>query len=285
MIAVFYTGDVRHNQDIAQANHKLLIDRLTELAPVNVYRFTRDDPDRGSCPYDPPPDIADPDVVYRRGQGGAVQVWDFMRGVQRTQEPIVIRLRTDLWFTASSIAVIVNEVRALVNNEYGIVYFGSDWVNDTIGAENLKLAVNINYDPHVQDFVVAARRDSLKSFEDVIAHLDVVNPNKRRSGNKTFRYIIPDQLVGKNVREQTVKTYRILCQLYLIRQDYSEYPNDTLVCRDYIQSYIVDDKAKLGKKNMTSPHPMQDAVNWWRRQQGWEPRDIQIKQWWDWQKL
>lgn len=285
MIAVFYTGDVRHNQDIAQANHKLLIDRLTELAPVNVYRFTRDDPDRGSCPYDPPLDIDDPDVVYRRGQGGAVQVWDFMRGVQRTQEPIVVRLRTDLWFTASSIAVIVNEVQALVNNEYGIAYFGSDWVNDTIGAENLKLAVNINYDPHVQDFVVAARRDSLKSFEDVVKKLDEINPNKRRSGNKTFRFVVPDKQVGKNGREQTVKTYRILCQVYLIRQDYSEYPDDTLVCCDYIQSYIVDDKAKLGKKNMISPHPMQDAVNWWRRQQGWEPRDIQIHNWWDWQKL
>jgi hypothetical protein len=285
VIAVFYTGDVRHNQDIAQANHKLLIDRLSELAPVNVYRFTRDDPDRGSCPYDPLPDIPDPDVVYRRGQGGAVQVWDFMRGVQRTQEPIVVRLRTDLWFTASSLDTIVTEVQALIDNEYGIAYFGSDWINDTIGAENLKLNVDINYDPHVQDFVVAARRDSLKSFEDVITHLDAVNPNKRRSGNKTFRYIIPDQLVGKNVREQTVKTYRILCQLYLIRQDYSDYPDDTLVCRDYIQSYIVDDKAKLGKKNLISPHPMQDAVNWWRQQQGWEPKDIQIKQWWDWQTL
>jgi len=285
VIAVFYTGDIRHNQDIAAANHKLLIDRLNELAPVNVYRFTRDDPDRGECPYDPSLDIDDPDVVYRRGQGGAVQVWDFMRGVQRTQEPIVVRLRTDLWFTASSVEVVVTEVQALINNDYGIAYFGSDWVNDTIGAENLKLAVNINYDPHVQDFVVAARRDSLKSFEDVVTKMDEVVPNKRRSGNKTFRYIVPDKQVGKNGREQTVKTYRILCQVYLIRQDYSEYPDDTLVCCDYIQSYIVDDKAKLGKKNMISPHPMQDAVNWWRQQQGWEPKDIKIKQWWDWQKL
>ena len=173
----------------------------------------------------------------------------------------------------------------MIDNEYGIAYFGSDWVNDTIGAENLKLNVDINYDPHVQDFVVAARRDSLKSFEDVVKKLDEINPNKRRSGNKTFRFIVPYKQIGENVREQTVKTYRILCQVYLIRQDYSEYPDDTLVCRDYIQSYIVDDKAKLGKKNMISPHPMQDAVNWWRQQQGWEPRDIQIHNWWDWQKL
>ena len=285
MIAVFYTGDVRHNQDIAVANHKLLIDRLNELAPVNVYRFTRDDPDRGECPYDPPLNIDDPDVVYRRGQGGAVQVWDFMRSVQRTQEPIVIRLRTDLWFTDSSIAVIVNEVQALVDNEYGIAYFGSDWVNDTIGEENLKLVVDINYDPHVQDFVVAARRDSLKSFESVMTKMDQGIPNKRRSGNKTFRYIVPNAQVGKDRWEQTVKTYRILCQIYLIRQDYREYPDDMLVCRDYIQSYIVDDKIKSVKKSFMLPHLMQDAVNWWRQQQGWEPQEICSNDWWDWQKL
>lgn len=285
MIAVFYTGDVRHNQDIAVANHKLLIDCLNGLAPVNVYRFTRDDPDRGECPYDPPLDIDDPDVVYRRGQGGAVQVWDFMRSVQRTQEPIVIRLRTDLWFTASSIAVMVNEVQALVNNEYGIAYFGSDWVNDTIGEENLKLAVDINYDPHVQDFVVAARRDSLKSFESVMAKMDQVIPNKRRSGNKTFRYIVPNAQVGEDRWEQTVKTYRILCQIYLIRQDYIKYPDDMLVCRDYIQSYIVDDKIKSVKKNLMLPHLMQDAVNWWRQQQGSDPQEICSNNWWNWQKL
>lgn len=285
MIAVFYTGDVRHNQDIAAANHKLLIDQLRKLGEVNVYKFTRDDPERGECPYDPPMDINDPDVVYRRGQGGAVQVWDFMRGVQRTQEPIVVRLRTDLWFTTSSIEVIVNEIQALINNEYGIAYFGSDWVNQTIGAENLKLNVNINSDPHVQDFVVAARRDSLKSFESVIEKINEINPNKRRSGNKTFRFIVPNQAVGKHGWEQTVDIYRILCQIYLIRQDYSEYPSDQLVCRDYIQSYIVDDKAKAGKKNLVIPHPMQDAVNWWRAQQGWDPKEIKVQRWWDWQKL
>lgn len=284
MIAVFYTGDIRHNQDIAAANHELLIDRLRELGEVNVYRFTRDDPDRGLCPYDPPLDINDPDVVYRRGQGGAVQVWDFMRGVQRTQEPIVIRLRTDLWFTSSSIDTILAETQRLVDNEYGIAYFGSDWVNDTIGATDLKLAVDVNYDPHVQDFVIVARRDSLKSFDEIMTHMDHVNPNKRRSGNKTFRFIVPNKQIGDRVYQQTIKVYRILCQLYLIRQDYINYPSDNVVCRDYIQSYIADDKAKVGKKNLLIPHPMQDAVNWWRAQQGWSPQEIETHQWWNWQQ-
>ena len=280
MIAVFYTGDVRHNQDIAAANHKLLIDRLRELGEVNVYRFTRDDPERGQCPYDPPLEQADPDNIYRRGFGGAVQVWDFMRGVERTTEDIVIRLRTDLWFTESSVKVICDEIQLLLNNETDVAYFGSDWLNEAVGMINLKLPVNIHSDHHVQDFVIAARRDGLKDFNTVVTDISLLNPNKRRSGNKLFRYIL--KMDGL---DQVSQAHRILCRIWLIRQNYEQYPEDNIVVRDYIQSYIVDDKAKAGKKNLTIPHPMQDAVNWWRAQQGWGVKDIVINQWWDWQEL
>lgn len=285
MIAVFYTGDHRHNMEITLQNHERLLSRLRAIAPVNVYWFTRNDPQRGICPYDPPPGYPDPDNNYRRGQGGAVQVWDFMRGVERTQEPYLLRLRTDVWFTDSSIDIICREVKEVINNDYGIAFFGSDWVNQTAGTVDMKLEVQVNYEPHVQDFAIFARRDSLKSFNDVIEHLNILAPNKRRSGNKTFRYIVPQKLIGPGVQEQTVATYRILCQIWLVRQDYNEYPNDMHVCKDYIQSYIFDAKAKAGKKNLIVPHPMQDAVNWWRNQFGWPPKDIVIDDWYDWQTL
>ncbi len=279
MIAVFYTGDIRHNQLVARKNHQQFLDALAEIDHYQVYDFTRNDPERGQCPYDPPPEQADPDNVYRRGFGGGVQVWDFMRGVQRTTEPVVIRLRTDLWFTASSIQVICDEIKLLINNHADVAYFGSDWLNDSVGQINMKLPVNIHIDPHVQDFVVAARRDGIKDFDTVINDINVLNPNKRRSGNKLFRYILK-----MNGLDQVSRAHRILCQLWLIRQDYGDYPTDSTVVRDYIQSYIVDDKAKAGKKNMLIPHPMQDAVNWWRQCQGWEPKEIENQRWWDWQK-
>lgn len=279
MIAVFYTGDIRHNQRVSRKNHQQFLDALAEIDHYQVYDFTRNDPERGQCPYDPPPEQADPDNVYRRGFGGGVQVWDFMRGVQRTTEPVVIRLRTDLWFTASSIQVICDEIKLLINNHTDVAYFGSDWLNDSVGQVNMKLPVNIHIDPHVQDFVVAARRDGIKDFDTVINDINVLNPNKRRSGNKLFRYILK-----MNGLDQVSRAHRILCQLWLIRQDYGDYPTDSTVVRDYIQSYIVDDKAKAGKKNMLIPHPMQDAVNWWRQCQGWEPKEIENQRWWDWQK-
>ena len=231
--------------------------------------------------------------MYRRGQGGAVQVWDFMRGVQRTTEDIVMKMRTDLWFTDSSIDCIYFELQEMIANRSGIAYFGSDWVNKTAGAVNDRLPVHIDFDNVIQDFVVLARRDSLKGFDDVINDLDKLNPNKRRSGNKTFRFIIPtihepwrpdaEMLSSNGLRKQLTTVHRILCQIWLIRQDYLEYPTDNIVCRDYIQSYIADDKAKMGKKNLIIPHPMTDAVNWWRSQQGWGPTEIVVGEWWAWQ--
>lgn len=281
-IAVFYTGDVRHNQEIAMINHKKLIAKLNEICETVVYKFTRDDPLRGHCPYD---EVDQPDTRYRRGQGGAIQVWDFMRGVERTTEDFVIKLRTDLWFTDSSIDVICNEMREVVEGRTDIAYFGSDWVNNTAGEINMKIPFHVDQDAVIQDFVIVARRSKLKSFQEVISHLDGVNANKRRSGNKTFRYIIPTGPGVPGFRDQLAVVYRVLCQIWLIRRDYINIPTDDDVCRDYIQSYISDEKAKMGKKNLIYPHPMQDAINWWRAQppRYWKPKDLKLGEWNTWQ--
>ena len=70
VMAIFYTGDKRHNIDIAKQNHQKLFDRLKDIVDINLYWFTKDDPGRGVCPFEE----GDPalDNVYRRGQGGAV---------------------------------------------------------------------------------------------------------------------------------------------------------------------------------------------------------------------
>lgn len=288
-LAIFYTGDLRHNTSLTYKNHKKLFEKIKRIIPFEVYYFTRNDLKRGQCPYD----SDQPDNVYRRGQGGAVQVWDFMRGVQRTNEEIVLRLRTDLWFTETSMDCICYELKEMIENRSGVAYFGSDWVNGTAGAINIRLPVHIDSDSVIQDFVVLARRDSLKDFDTVMSDLDKLNPNKRRSGNKTFRFIIPtetaawtpdsEMLSATGLRKQLVPAHRILCQIWLVRKTYSDYPTDDEVCKDYIQSYIVDDKAKAGKKNLILPHPMTEAVNWWRLSRGWSPTEIKIGDWWRWQ--
>jgi hypothetical protein len=282
MLAIFYTGDVRHNTEITYANHKKLFDEIEKIVPVNVYFFTRDDPERGVCPYDPPEQI-DHDNAYRRGQGGAVQLWDFLRGVQRTNEPYVMRVRTDLWFTDSSIEIICNEIKELVAGNGDIFYFGSDWVNQNAGLIYNKSPVNIDLDKTIQDFMILASRDKLVPFDLCIENINKVVPNKRRSGNKMFRYLVLVDEGSSMPRIQYSNPFRILCQIWLVRKTYTEYPTDDEVCKDYIQSYIADDKAKVGKKNLIFPHPMQDAVNWWRAQQGWDKKEITVGEWWTWQ--
>ncbi len=282
MIAVFYTGDIRHNQEIASQNHKKLFAKLSEIVDIKIYKFTRDDPNRGLCPYDPPADQADPDNNYRRGQGGAVQLWDFIRGVSRTTEPYVMRLRTDVWFTDTSIECICNEVREMIANRSDISYFGSDWINENAGAVDKRLEIDLNADANIQDFIVLAKREKLVSFDKVIEHINQVNPNKRRSGNKLFRYIIPvDVIDGAKVQRAAV--FRTLCQIWLIRKTYNNYPSDDEVCKDYIQSYIADEKARPGKKSLIDPHPMQDAVDWWRNLKGWDHKKIVPGRWFEWQ--
>lgn len=273
MIAVFYTGDVRHNQDLARENHARLIERLGEIAPVQVYDFTRGQPGRGTCPWDED----HPDTVYRRGQGGAIQVWDFMRGVQRTTEPVIVRLRTDLWFTDSAIDVTVDAVRQVFDQRLGLAYLGSDWVNEgTAGVVDMRITVH-DSDPLVQDFVVVAQRSCLRDFDSVMQKIESISWGKRRSGNKIFRFIYQ--------QPRSFEIQRILCQIWLVRQTYIQRPEDDLVCRDYLQSYIHDGKNPGSKKHLLELSPMQPAVDWWRAQRGWPPKTIDPKNWKGWQEL
>jgi hypothetical protein len=281
MIAIFYTGDRRHNPDIANKNHQQLFDRLKEITDINIYWFTKDDPKRGVCPFEE----GDPnnDVVYRRGQGGGIQVWDFVQACNRTTEPYVMRLRTDVWFTPSSIDVICNEVKEIIEGRTDIAYLGSDWIHENAGKINHKLVVIDGVAPGVQDFVIIANRAKMKPGKEVLDYITGLPPKKRRSGNNLFKLLIPMTTTAEGLYFQEISAYRILCQLWLIRQTYTSYPNDNEVCKDYIQSYILDDKSEIGKKTFIIPHPMQDATNWWRSRQGWEPQDLDIKDFKKWQ--
>jgi hypothetical protein len=281
LMAIFYTGDKRHNLEIAKQNHQQLFDRLKQFIDINIYWFTKDDPTRGTCPYEE----GDPnaDTIYRRGQGGGIQVWDFVRACDKTDEPYVMRLRTDVWFTPSSIDVICNEVKEIIQGRTDIAYLGSDWIHENAGKINHKLVVIDGVAPGVQDFVIIANRSKMKPGNKVIEYINGLNPKKRRSGNNLFKLLIPMTTTEEGLHFQEISAYRILCQIWLVRKTYSAYPADNDVCKDYIQSYILDDKSEIGKKTFIIPHPMQAATDWWRNQQGWGAQDLDIKDFKKWQ--
>ena len=242
MISVFYTGDRRHNPKIAEENHGKFFDKLRLLDEVEIHYFTKDYINRGVCPFDE----GGPDVKLRRGQGGAVQVWDFCQSVDRVSGDVIIRLRTDIWFTESSIKHIINHVTDILNDQRDIVFFGSDLVNDNQGKEHEVIEID-RYDPaRIQDFIVVARRKNLVPSATVIKGLLSTSPKKVRSGNKTFRTIVPE-----GSRAATV-----LCHLWLVRKHYDTMPTNHQVCGDYIYSYVEDGK---NVNDILAP-----AIDWWK---------------------
>ena len=279
-LAIFYTGDKRHNLELTKQNHQRLFDRIQEFADYNIYWFTKDDPGRGVCPFEEG-DI-NLDNAYRRAQGGGIQVWDFYRSCERTTEPIVMKLRTDVWLTDSSIDIICEEIKKIIAGKTDIAFFGSDWIHANAGRIYHKIVVIDGVPGGVQDFVIVANRSQLKSGQEVIDYITALSPKKRRSGNNLHKLLIP-MTNTDHFNFQDINAFRILCQTWLVRKTYHAYPTDMEVCKDYIQSYILDDKSEIGKKTFIVPHPMQDAVNWWRSQQGWEPQDLDIKDFKKWQ--
>ncbi len=280
-LAIFYTGDKRHNLELTKLNHQKLFDKIKSICDYNLYWFTKDDPNRGTCPFEE--GNIHEDTIYRRGQGGGIQVWDFVRACNNTTEPYVMRLRTDVWFTDTSIDIICDEIKEIIKGNTDIAYLGSDWIHENAGKIFQKLIVIDGVAPGVQDFVIIANRSKMKPGNEVVDYITGLNPKKRRSGNNLFKLLIPMKVTEDGLYYQEISAFRILCQIWLVRQTYTEYPSDEEVCRDYIQSYILDNKSEIGKKTFIVPHPMQDAVNWWRTSKGWAQMDLDIKDFKRWQ--
>lgn len=227
MIAICYTGDKRHNLSLTLQNHKKLIDKLSEIAECKVYWFTKDTTERGNCPYDDnSPDLS-VDGKYRRGQGGAVQTWDFMNSISKVEENIVIRMRSDTWFQETAIDVIFNELKEVVSGNTDIAFFGSDLINGNVGKEFEKIFLDPMHINKIQDFIIIADKTKILSPDEVYSKIELTHPKKRRSGNKIFRYCIPPG----------AKAYTILCKIYLIRKFYDSDPPELTIFKDYLDSY------------------------------------------------
>ena len=183
----------------------------------------------------------------RRGQGGGVQVWQYINAVRLTKNPYIIRMRNDLWFTKSSIDVIMSELNKILNGENDVTYLGSNWLDGEMGAEyEVRKKFKV-----VEDFMIIAKRDKLLSYDDTIKELNLLRPNDLRSGNKCFKIITKD------------RKRKVLCRMFLTRQTYKDYPTDKQVCYDYLLSYCNSrdgvDKMKPALDWLESFEPWKDV--------------------------
>ena len=271
-ISMIYTGDVRGNHLWMARNHLPLVMELQKICEVETLDFTKTSDQRGDNPYD----HNEPDIKYRRGEGGAVQLWDFVHGIDNSNGDIVIKMRTDIWFEESAVNAVVESVKKIIKGDIDAVYLGSDWLNGHHGQrfeiEDMTPATKLT-----PDFCIVARRSALRSSDKIRQQIADTKVQKRRSGNKTFRWLMTEG------REMTGVTKMIFCRIWLIRKFYEEWPDDWEVVRDYIQSYLVTKEGGVEKKNFVDKdgnqvdNPMQVAVDWWRKMLGWTPMKIDYK--------
>lgn len=206
-IGVFYIGH-RRFANIGLPNHQQLITKLEKLLPVNVYDFSKDLNTTSQCPYI---------------EGGAVQVWDFIESVRKIPDQYVLKLRTDVWLTPSSIDCILDGVQRIIEGGVDAEFYGSNWT-EFLGHERSRFPVQER--SWVQDFVIASRRSVVRNHQDVYNDLNLFKPSTRLCGTKVFKSIITPKVVANNV----------MSQIYLVRKDY-DVVDPWQVGYDYVASY------------------------------------------------
>jgi len=226
MIGIMYIGQKRY-VEMSENNHKKLISELEKIAPITIYNFTRDLDQPSGSPWP---------------QGGAIQVFEFLEGIEKVNEDIVIKLRTDLWFTTSSIIALVEEVKLVYEKKQDASFMGCNW-KDYIGHTYTKDHMDLHAMP--QDFVVIVNKNILRTKKEIYKSINDINaasPKKLEHGNKPFGAIVKD----------TQRTYNIFVQIYLIRKHLDEPFDPWQVGYDYIAAEV----RRVG-------HKMPDAMPWY----------------------
>ena len=208
-IAVVYIGQRKFDKT-SRANHDKLFELLRTKYEINVYDFTRSVPST-TGPFQ---------------SSGGVQVWDFLQAVKQVNENIIIKLRTDTWFTNNSMPVILSELDEIVNNNNDVAFMGVDFTNHYDKLHERTDATN----KKVTDFAIIARRSSLDTEESVVIRL---NGPKHKSGNVMFKYIL-----APNARAVSVS-----CQMYLIRKEYDT-PDNWQIYSDWTSEYYKSEAAQ-----------------------------------------
>ena len=208
-IAVVYIGQRKFDKT-STANHQELVELLQTQHTVNVYDFTRPGPSTDG-PF---------------SSSGGIQVWDFLQAVKSIHEDIVIKLRTDLWFTRNSMSAVLSELNEIINGNNDVAFMGIDFTNHYDKLHERNDASN----KKVTDFAIIARRSSLDAEESIVTRL---NGPKHKSGNVMFKYILaPD-----------ARAVSVSCQMYLLRKDYDA-PSNWQIYSDWTSEYYKSEAAQ-----------------------------------------
>ena len=207
-----YTGEKRFEK-IGRENHKLLYNTLSEFTQFSIY---------------------DQCKVNRKNDefklSAPNQIWDFYMALPYVKERIVVRMRTDIWFSKSSIPHVINEILATLQGKRSFTLIGSE----------LKKHYNNEYDTYdlpefkvghksdkskvkTADFITIADREALRPRYEIY---NMLKTEKSKSGNRLW------QRIRKGPGKYSFG------QIYLIRANYKpKHLNDKYMGYQFAEGY------------------------------------------------
>ena len=189
-----YTGEKRFEK-IGRENHKLLYNELSEFTSFKIYDECKKDRKNDEFILSAPN-----------------QIWDFYKALPVVKEQMVIRMRTDIWFSKSSIPHVVNEILATKQGKRTFTLIGSELFrhyNNEYDTYDLPEIKKDKAKVKTADFITIADKKVLRPKEEIYEWLKT---EKSKSGNRLWQ----------KIRKGPGKFS--FCQIYLIRAKFRE-PN------------------------------------------------------------
>ena len=211
-LGFLYTGE-RRFEKIGRENHKLLYNALSEFTSFKIY---------DECKKDRKSD----EFVLSAPN----QIWDFYKALPAVKERIIVKMRTDIWFTKSSIPHVVNEILATLQGKRTFTLIGSE----------LKTHYNNEYDTYdlpefwpghksdkakvkTADFITIADKEALRPKDEIYK---ILKTEKSKSGNRLW------QRIRKGPGKYSFG------QIYLIRNNYKpKHLNDEYMGYQFAEGY------------------------------------------------
>lgn len=184
---------LKRNLKIAEKNHKKLYELLQSKYNINIYDFYRTGPIE-NCPFN---------------SSGRIQLYDFFTSAEKINDDIILKIRSDIFLTDSSIEVLCKEIDKILNNELDICYLGLAFATHYDKVCHIERVTN---KIKVPDFLVLARKNKL--IEDWLDSI-YKNTDDSMSGNVTYL----------KIKKYDAIAYMVSCQMYILRLETPEEDN------------------------------------------------------------
>ena len=208
-LSLVYIGLPRFEK-LGRENHKSFIEKLNDIAEVTVYDYTQPKLDRTECPFDVPSQI---------------QLWDFYKILELVPDNIIIKIRTDIWFTENAVDIIISKIKEFNEKAWDILFISDDHENPNTEL-NFFIHPTIDYKmSSVKDLIVVARKNKILSYDEYFIKSGSVK--KIYNGNLLFKCIISN----------FDQSYNLGTKIFLIKKEYNYYPNDVEIITDWASKY------------------------------------------------